>query len=115
LPWDVTLSGNYVHQSGNAQRRTYQFTGGQQIPSITLPTEPLGSKYRLPNVALLDFAVQKAIALGGTRRATLRLNVFNALNNNTVTGRTMLSGPNFGLTTGVLLPRIAEMSVAYTF
>jgi hypothetical protein len=115
LPWDITLSGNYVHQSGNAQRRTYQFTGGVQIPSITLPTEPLGSRYRLPNVALLDFAVQKAVALGGTRRATLRLNVFNALNNNTVTGRTMLSGPNFGLTTGVLLPRIAEMSVAYTF
>jgi hypothetical protein len=115
LPWDFTVSGNYLHQSGNPQRRTYQFTGGKQIPSITLPTEPLGSLYRLPSVSLLDIAVQKAIALGGTRRATLRLNVFNALNKNTITGRSMLSGSNFGLTTAVLLPRIAEMSVSYNF
>ena len=46
---------------------------------------------------------------------TLRMNIFNALNANTVTARTMTSGPNFGTTTGILQPRIAELAVSYRF
>ena len=53
--------------------------------------------------------------MGGGRRATVRMNVFNALNSNTVTAESMLSGPNFGVVTNVLLPRIAEVSVSYSF
>jgi hypothetical protein len=43
------------------------------------------------------------------------MNVFNALNTNTVTARTVTSGANFGTVTNVLLPRIAELSVNYSF
>ena len=93
----------------------YIFSGGRQIPTITLPTEELGTIYRLPNIALLDLSVQKAFEVVRGQRATVRLNVFNALNNNAVTARTMTSGPNFGTVTNVLLPRIAELSVNYAF
>jgi hypothetical protein len=115
LPYDVTLSANYLRQSGAPLRRTYQFTGGKQIPSITLPTEPLGSTYSLPAIGLLDLSLQKAVGLPGHQRAVLRVNVYNALNANTATAMTMLSGPNFGLVTNALLPRVAELSVAYSF
>ena len=115
FPFDVAFSANYSHQSGSPQRRTYIFSGGRQIPTITLPTEELGTMYRLPNIALLDISVQKSFAVTKGQKATLRVNVFNALNNNAVTARTVTSGPNFGTVTNVLLPRIAELSVAYTF
>ena len=39
FPFDVAVSANYSHQSGDPQRRTYIFSGGRQIPTITLPTE----------------------------------------------------------------------------
>ena len=115
FPYGIAFSANYSHQSGNPQRRTFIFSGGRQIPTITLPTEELGTIYRLPNIALLDISVQKAFEVIRGQRATVRLNVFNALNNNAVTARTMTSGPNFGTVTNVLLPRIAELSVNYSF
>ena len=115
FPYGIAFSANYSHQSGNPQRRTFIFSGGRQIPTITLPTEELGTIYQLPNIALLDISVQKAFEVVRGQRATVRLNVFNALNNNAVTARTMTSGPNFGTVTNVLLPRIAELSVNYAF
>jgi len=115
FPQGIVLSANYLHQSGTPQRRTYIFSGGRQIPTITLPTEELGTQYRLPNIELLDISVQKAFEVIRGQKATLRVNVFNALNNNAVTGRTVTSGANFGTVTNVLLPRIAELSVNYSF
>jgi len=115
FPYGIAFSANYAHQSGNPLRRTFIFSGGRQIPTITLPTEELGTIYRLPNVALLDLSVQKSFEIIRGQKATLRINVFNALNNNAVTARTVASGPNFGTVTNILLPRIAELSVNYAF
>lgn len=114
-PPDVTLSANYEHRNGNPQRRTQIFRGGRQIPQITLPTEQLGATWRLPHVNLVDVNLQKTFSLPNGHKATFRMNVFNALNANTMTGRPMVSGPNFGLVTGILLPRIAELAVSYKF
>ena len=79
-------------RAASPQRRTFIFSGGRQIPTITLPTEELGTLYRLPNIALLDISIQKSFAVIRGQKATLRINVFNALNNNAVTARTMTSG-----------------------
>jgi hypothetical protein len=114
FPFDVTASVSYEHRSGEPQRRTVILRGGRQIPQITLPAEQLGSVWRLPHVNLVDLNVQKTFRLG-RQRATLRANVFNLLNANTFTGRTMQSGPNFGTITSILLPRIAEVAVSYNF
>ena len=70
--------------------------------------------WRLPHVNLVDLNVQKTFRMG-RQRATLRANVFNLLNANTFTGRTMQSGPNFGTITSILLPRIAEVALSYNF
>ena len=115
FPYDVTASLNYEHRSGEPQRRTVLLRGGRQIPQITLPAEQLGSVWRLPHINLVDLNVQKTVRLQGSHSATIRVNVFNLLNANTFTGRTMQSGPNFGTITGVLLPRIGEVAVSYRF
>ncbi len=115
FPFDVTASVNYEHRSGSPQRRTVILTGGQQIPQITLPAEQLGAVWRLPHINVVDLNVQKTFRLRGAQSATVRLNVFNLLNANTVTGRTMQSGPRFGTITGILLPRISEIALSYRF
>jgi hypothetical protein len=115
FPFDITTSVNYEHRSGEPQRRTVILTGGTQIPQITLPAEQLGSVWRLPAINLVDVNVQKTVRLRSGHSATIRMNVFNLLNANTMTGRTMQSGANFGTITGILLPRIGEVAVSYKF
>ena len=111
----MTVRVNYEHRSGNPQRRTAIFRGGRQIPQITLPVEQLGSVWRLPNLNIVDVNLQKTFPVRGGPDATVRMNIFNALNANTITARTMTSGPNFGRTTGILQPRIAELALSYRF
>ena len=46
---------------------------------------------------------------------SLRVNVFNVMNINTVLTRTLLSGPDYLRPTSITPPRIAEVSVSYSF
>lgn len=123
FPADVQVSANFEHRSGDPQARTVLFRGGQTIPSIVLPVEPLGS-IRLPHRNLLNLRIEKTIRLLRGHRTSLRANVYNALNANTVIQRTLQSGANYlrpiqtggtGSTTGITPPRIAEFSVLYSF
>ena len=59
--------------------------------------------------------VEKSFNLRAGQRATLRMNIFNALNDNTVLTLTRLSGVNFGRPTSIMPPRIAEFSMSYQF
>jgi hypothetical protein len=43
LPADVLVSANFEHRTANRIARTVSFTGGQQIPSMTLRVEPIGT------------------------------------------------------------------------
>lgn len=114
----MTVSANLEHRSGLPWARQATFTGGA-LSSITLRVEPIGTR-RLPNLNTLDPRVEKALRLG-PGRAVLRGNVYNVLNASTVTNVTMVSGPTFNrpfgslFDSGILLPRILEFSIGYTF
>jgi hypothetical protein len=114
LPWNVLVSGHFENRSGVPFARTVSATGGVTIPSITVRVDPIGT-YRTPSVNLTDFRIEKSIALGQTRKVALRVNVYNLLNSNTVTGLTQLSGPNFLLPSAILPARLLEFGVAYRF
>jgi hypothetical protein len=114
LPADVVVSGNFEHRSGDPLARTALFTGGQQISSITLPVEPLGTS-RLPNLNLLDLRVEKRFSLGTGQKVAVQLNIFNALNINSATAITLQSGPNYGRVTAIIPPQSAQFGVSYTF
>jgi outer membrane receptor protein involved in Fe transport len=114
FPADITVSVRYEHRSGAPQARQVLFRGGRQIPSIVLNVEPIGS-IRLPNVNLWDFRAEKGFRLPGGHRVTVWFNVYNLLNANTVTSRSVRSGASYLRPTAFLPPRLAEFSIQYKF
>jgi hypothetical protein len=113
LPAQVTLSANYDHRSGTPQARQVLFTGGTTIPSITLNVDRLGS-LRLPNTNVVDLRADKAFFLA-RQKVAVQLNLYNALNANTVIARSVLSGPTYLKPSAILGPRILEFSLSCSF
>jgi hypothetical protein len=121
LPFDVLTSLNYEHRGGYAYARSLLISKaagfanvGKTIPSIALLVEPIGSR-RLPNTNQIDVRFEKAFRLRKTHRVSVRLNIFNLLNANTVTDLVRQSGPNFLKPTSIMAPRIMEVSASYQF
>ena len=59
---------------------TVELTGGQQIPTLVVNVEPIGTR-RLDNLNLLDIRGEKRFPVGGGHELAVRLNLYNALNN----------------------------------
>jgi Carboxypeptidase regulatory-like domain len=114
FPLQILVSANLEHRSGLPYARQVRFTGGRTIPNITLNVEPVGTR-RLPNTNQLDIRLEKRFDLGKGQKLSARMNVFNALNGNYVTGVTRLSGALFLRPTDIMDPRIAEFSLSYSF
>jgi hypothetical protein len=114
LPWDIQVSANFEHRSGTPYARTVSVGGGQQIPSLTVLVEPIGSR-RLPNLNLLNLRAEKSVRFTASQRIALRVNVYNLMNVNTVLTANTLSGAAFERPTGIAAPRIAEVGVTYRF
>ena len=114
FPRDFSVSTRFEHLSGTPQARQMQFRGGQQIPSIIVNVEPIGS-IRLPNINLVDIRIEKGFRLAGAHAFKVWFNVYNALNANTVTNWSVRSGNNYLRPTAILPPRIFEFSIQYRF
>jgi hypothetical protein len=114
LPRDVLLSASFEHRSGTPWARQVLFSNVPVLSSITLRTEPIGTR-RLPNINTLDVRVQKSFNLGGNRRIQMQLNTYNLLNANTITAMDFRAGPNFKRPTAILSPRNMEYSFSYLF
>jgi len=114
LPFDISLAMNYEHRQGTPQARQVQFTGGQTIRSIVVNAEPVGS-IRLPDSNLVDFRVAKRIPLGQGRTLEGRFDFFNVFNENFVTARNLRSGPTYLRPSAVILPRILQVGLNYSF
>jgi len=112
--YDILLSGNFEHRSGNPWARTAIFEGGENVDELETNVEPVGSE-RLPHINLLDVRFQKAFALSGSQRVEFRVNFYNILNQTPATSITTLSGPSFGTVTATLLPRIISFEAKYSF
>ena len=78
LPAEILASATYHHTSGDAFARQVRFTGGRTIPTIILNVDPIGT-YRRPNVALVNFRLEKRFTLPRAQIATVTLNLYNAL------------------------------------
>ena len=114
FPHDILVSSNFEHRSGDPWARTFEFTGGRNVPSVLARVEPLGTR-RLPHINLLDVRFQKGLSLGTSSQVQLRVNVYNLLNTQVATSIQNLSGPNFGLVLSRVLPRIMNFEVQYRF
>ena len=114
FPWEVMASANFEHRSGQPWARQVLFSGVPVLSSITLRTEPIGTR-RMPNITTTDMRLQKSLRLGGNRRLQFLLNVYNVLNANTVTSMMFRAGPQFMRPTAILSPRNIEYSLSYLF
>ncbi len=114
FPRQILTSINYEARSGYPWARQVRFTGGRTIPSITLNVEPIGAR-RLPVSHQLDLRLEKSFNLSAGQKVAARINMFNALNANTVLDVTRLSGPQFNRPTSIMPPRITELSFTYSF
>jgi hypothetical protein len=95
LPFGVQASANLEVRSGAPWQETALFTGGLTIPAIVLPVQPLGAQY-YDNLKLLDGRLRKEFRLSSNHKLGIGVDVFNLLNENTVTAITTLYGPTFG-------------------
>jgi carboxypeptidase family protein len=107
--YGILGSANYDIRSGEYWERSVQFRGpaGSRIPTQVLRVEPRGSR-QVDSLKMLDIRAEKRFELGGTRRLSVTLNVYNLLNANSPLGIQGRSGPQFGFVTSIPPGRLVE-------
>jgi hypothetical protein len=113
-PLGIQASAVYEYQSGTPLARDALFRGLPQLSTVTLRMEELGSQ-RLPAVKLLNVRAAKRLRLFTTQAMTLQFDLYNALNTNDETARSVRSGPTYGRITAIIPPRVARLGVTYSF
>jgi hypothetical protein len=114
LPFGIYTSGFFQHLSGATLRRTYVFRGIPNSSTITVPLEAFGGR-RLDSQNSLNWRASKRFEVGGQRKLELNVDLFNALNANTVLATTVASGPSFGAITEITPPRIVRFGATFSF
>jgi hypothetical protein len=63
----------------------------------------------------VNWRASKRLALPNKQRLELVVDLFNALNANTVTSQSFISGPTYGAISAIVPPRIVRLGVTYSF
>jgi hypothetical protein len=113
-PFGIQTAAVYEYQSGVPLARDVLFRGLPQLSTLTLRMEPLGSQ-RLPAVRLLNVRAAKRLPVSTNHAMTLQVDLYNALNTNEETARSVRSGPTYGRITAIIPPRVARLGVTYSF
>ena len=122
LPWQLAVAGSFKLQSGYNWARSTSVT----VPNLgatTVAMEPLSAN-RSPNVGILDLRAEKSFKIGSNRKITGMLDVFNALNADTVVNFRLTSpaanttnpvNNRFNELIALLDPRIIRLGVRVDF
>jgi hypothetical protein len=119
FPWRIGFAASYKLQSGFNWARTISVPF-RNAGSETILAEPV-SAHRAPNVHIVDFRVEKSIKLSDRLgKLSAIVDVFNALNANTVTNFRVTGGTGTGANRfmeviSLLDPRIVRFGVRYDF
>jgi hypothetical protein len=114
LPFGIQASGFFDSSSGDYFARSVVFrTGLVQQASVTVFAEPRNAN-QLDSVRLVNLRLDKVFKLKGST-LSLRGDVYNALNTNSILATNIQSGASFGRVTNLIPPRIAGFGVKYTF
>ena len=118
LPWGFAAAGSFRAHSGWPNYRSVIFTEtleGDPLPqgSTEVIVEPPGAA-RSPAVPLLDLRLDHRLDLPGGGEFSTYLDVFNALNLNSVVGEGSRDD-SFGAVVGILPPRVARLGVRLRF
>ena len=122
FPRGITASTFFQSLAGDPLQRTYLFRatdpdGGtplRQLTTATLPLEAFGAR-RKPTLNTLNLRAAKRFSLPRNQRLQVDFDLFNALNQNSATTISTVSGPTFGAISVIVPPRIARVGVTYGF
>jgi hypothetical protein len=113
FPWQLAAAASFKYQSGYNYARTISVPlpgAGAEV----IHAEPINSN-RAPNVPILDVRLEKAIKLGGQRRITAMMDVFNVTNANTITNFRVTTGATYNQVIGILDPRMFRFGARLSF
>jgi hypothetical protein len=82
--------------------------------SETVFSEPLNSQ-RAPNVGILDVRAEKSFKLGSAGKVSAMVDVFNALNADTITNYRIATGAAYNQVIALLDPRTVRFGIRYTY
>jgi hypothetical protein len=121
LPWDVSLAGTFISNSGYPYVSTASVTRAQAAAAgvtMTRATQTvLLSKRgdeRFDDVRMLDLRLSKTFRFG-SRRISPQIDVFNINNANTAVGNNATIGSSYLFPSELLAPRIIRLGLAIDF
>ncbi len=118
--WGIHAGGRYSYESGRPHGRLIIVRGmGAGQGDVTILAEPRGS-YRLPDVNDFQVRLDKDIAMGGTKRLRLSMDVFNIFNKDTVltlrnNASQVTATTPWAQALSVVRPRTFQLGVRYQF
>ncbi|MBY0495601.1 MAG: carboxypeptidase regulatory-like domain-containing protein [Cyanobacteria bacterium] len=115
MPFDIGFSGSWKVQSGFNYGRTISVTMPVE-GARTIRVDPVDA-YRYPNVAILDFRLDKTVDIGRFGKVTPMLDIFNTMNSAVPTAvrTTNTATAPFQDVTQILNPRVIRFGVRFNF
>lgn len=109
-PWHLQVSPLLRAQSGQPFGRT--FVASMNYGTQRVLAEPLGARQQ-DIVAIADMRVERLFGLGGARRLSAQLDIYNLFNANPVDFMSWASGSGYQRPSSVIPPRIARIGVKF--
>ena len=118
LPYEFLASATFQSNPSDLSNISFTFTRqatpGLTQASVAAPLIEPGS-YALPRHNQLDVRLSRSFRIGGTRRASLQMDIFNVLNARTPDSVSTTAGPSLGLPTQVLQARFVSFGAQFHF
>jgi hypothetical protein len=117
-PWDIRISPVLRHQAGANFARTLSVNApansGAFLSSTTVYAEAYDSQ-RQDNITVFDIRAEKSVALRGSMRVRLFLDVFNVTNSVAAETITVATGPSYLRPAALLAPRVARVGFRFVW
>ncbi|MBI4471630.1 MAG: hypothetical protein HY646_03115, partial [Acidobacteria bacterium] len=120
LPYDISVSGNFLHETGDSEGQTFVITRAM-VPTLTNTqlTIPLIQSNigvtRKPDVRITDISFAKDLQIRESVRFSPKLEIFNLFNSNAVLSRTTQIGPAYGRVSNIVRGRLMRAGFNLNF
>ena len=116
MKYDIGLSANYRYQSGFPYSRVVPDCNCLNLSNFGADffVEPLKNN-RSDNVGLLNFRIDKSVKIGGSRKLSAILDIYNVTNADPVTNFVLNTGASFKRVIAVLDPRVFQLGFRFEF